>query len=302
MIPRIEDSERIGSTSADEEHPKECNRNNRPIPAEEANVHLGGHWGIVFPKPVYWHMNRTGDTPFLANDAKYGKVYNVANEKELLELVRLENGIMYQTHPRTKGSTGFPDKIRETEHFRDPRYFGAGWKAMPSDLSSPRLGERSLKLLDDMNNWGMKKRIFGEVDMFQIDSTHELYAHMNVNYVRIPALPSYDNYGQLLDAVTKGDFFVTTGEVLLPEVNIATGDAGSIVVKAKVQNTFPLQIAEIVWGDGTETHRQIFSLERTPAFATSTLEHRTTAPGWKWARYAVWDVAGNGAFVNPVTR
>ena len=37
MIPRIEDSERIGSTSADEEHPKECNRNNRPIPAEEAN-------------------------------------------------------------------------------------------------------------------------------------------------------------------------------------------------------------------------------------------------------------------------
>ncbi len=37
MIPRIEDSERIGSTSTDEEHPKECNRNNCPIPAEEAN-------------------------------------------------------------------------------------------------------------------------------------------------------------------------------------------------------------------------------------------------------------------------
>ena len=272
------------------------------IPAEEANVHLGGHWGVVFPKPVYWHMNRKSDTPFLANDAKYGKVYNVANQKELLEMVRLENGTMYQTHPRTKGSTGFPDEIRETDHFRDSHYFGAGWKAMPSDLSSPRLGERSLKLLDDMNNWGTKKRILGEVDMFQVDSTHELYAHMNVNYVRIPTLPSYDNYGQLLDSVTKGDFFVTTGEVLLPQVNIEAGDAATIVVKAKVQNTFPLQMAEIVWGDGTETHRQIFLLEHSQAFATSTMEHRTTAPGWKWARYAVWDVAGNGAFVNPITR
>jgi hypothetical protein len=26
------------------------------------------------------------------------------------------------------------------------------------------------------------------------------------------------------------------------------------------------------------------------------------APGWKWARIAVWDVAANGAFTNPVWR
>ena len=26
------------------------------------------------------------------------------------------------------------------------------------------------------------------------------------------------------------------------------------------------------------------------------------APKWKWARFAVWGVAGNGAFVNPVWR
>jgi hypothetical protein len=272
------------------------------IPAEEANVHLGGHWAIVFPKPVYWHMNRKADTPFQESDPRYGKVYNIANEKELLDMVRLENGFMYQTHPRTKGSTGFPDKIRETEHFRDPRYLGAGWKAMPSDLSSPRLGERSLKLVDDMNNWGMQKRIMGEVDVFQLDSTHELYAHMNVNYVRMPGLPTYDNYGQLLNAVAKGDFFITTGEVLLPEVNISTADPDAISVKANVINTFPLQMAEIVWGDGSETHRQIFPLTRTHAFSIGSMEHRTTAKGWKWARFAVWDVAGNGAFVNPVTR
>ena len=34
------------------------------IPSEEANVHLGGHWALVFPKPVYWFMNRPKDGAF----------------------------------------------------------------------------------------------------------------------------------------------------------------------------------------------------------------------------------------------
>ncbi len=39
------------------------------IPAEEANVHLGGHWALVFPKPVYWFMNRpkSADAAFEMN-------------------------------------------------------------------------------------------------------------------------------------------------------------------------------------------------------------------------------------------
>jgi hypothetical protein len=56
----------------------------------------------------------------------------------------------------------------------------------------------------------------GEVDVFQIDSTHELYAHMNVNYVKLPPLPAFDDYEKLLRALQRGDFFTTTGEVLLP--------------------------------------------------------------------------------------
>src|SRR5262249_13033326 len=143
------------------------------IPAEEANVHLGGHWALVFPKPVYWFMDHPPGTEFQATQAPYGRVYHVGKPTELLEMVRNEAGFMYQTHPRTKGSTGFPDEIRNTEYFRDARYLGAGWKAMPSDLSSPRLGERALKLVSDMNNWGLRKRLLGEVDVFQLDSTHE---------------------------------------------------------------------------------------------------------------------------------
>jgi hypothetical protein len=289
-----------------EEYFRACRAQSDPqflvIPSEEANVHLGGHWALVFPKPVYWHMDRPPGTEFQTSDPRRGTVYRAGNAAELLEMVRREKGYMYQTHPRTKGSTGFPDKIRETEHFRDPRYLGGGWKAMPSDLSSPRLGERALKLLDDMNNWGLKKRLIGEVDVFQLDATHELYAHMNVNYVRVPSLPAWDEYGRMLEALASGDYFVSTGEVLLPEVHVDAGVPGEIIVRAKVRYTFPLHMAEIVWGDGVQTFRQIFPLQATREFGESSFEWKTAAKDWKWARLAVWDAAGNGAWINPAWR
>ncbi len=272
------------------------------IPGEEANVYFGGHWALAFPKPVYWHMSRQPSQPFQQKDAKYGTVYNAADARELLDLVRAENAFVYQTHPRTKGSMGYPDKIRDSAHFLDAHWFGAGWKALPSDLSLPRLGERAFQLVDDMSNWGLRKQLMGEVDVFQIDSTHELYAHMNVNYVKLAALPAFDNYGQLLDALKRSQFFVTTGEVLLPEVSITEGAGGRIRVSARIRHTFPLQMAEIVWGDGERTFRKTVALTETRAFGDFTFTAEAEGGNWKWARLAVWDVAADGAFVNPVWR
>jgi len=271
------------------------------IPAEEANVYLGGHWSVAFPKPVFWYMSRKDSEPFSAKDAKYGTVYRTGNADELWDMVKRENGYVYQTHPRTKGSTGYPDKIRETAYFRDPRYWGTGWKAMPSDLSSPRLGERAFKTLDDMNNWGVKKRMLGEVDVFQIQESDELYAHMNVNYVKLPELPAFDNYGRLLDAVARGDYFISTGEILLPSVSVL-GDQGKIVVDTKTQYTYPLEMAEVVWGDGSQTSRKLIPLTDTHEFGEKSFHWDVEAKDWKWARVAIWDVAGNGAFTNPVWR
>ena len=269
------------------------------IPAEEANVHFGGHWAIIYPKPVYWFMDRPAGA-FVTEDAKYGRVYHAGNAAELLDMVRREGAWMYQTHPRTKGSTGYPDKIRETDHFRDPRWLGAGWKAMPSDLSLPHLSERSFRLLDDMNNWGLRKRLLGEVDVFQFDATHELYAHMNVNYVRAGRLPDWDHYARILEPLASGDYFVTTGEVLLPKVEIRASGADEITVRAHVAWTFPLKLAEIVWGDGERTRRETIPLETTRQFGQADFEWKAPARGWKWARLAVWDISGSGAFVNPV--
>jgi hypothetical protein len=271
------------------------------LPSEEANVYLGGHWSLMFPKPVYWFMKRPEGTPLKTTDPRYGTVYHIGSATDLLEMVRAEGGYIYETHPRTKGSTGYPDKILTTDYFRDPRYLGVGWKAMPSDLSLPRLGERSFKTLDDLNNWGYHKRMLGEVDVFQIDSTHELYSHMNVNYVRLEKLPAWGNYGQLLDAMAKGDYFITTGEVLLPQVRIG-GQGDQISVDANLRWTFPLKLAEVVWGDGTNINRTTIPLETTREFGSSSFQWQAQAPNWKWARLAVWDVAGNGGFTNPVWR
>jgi hypothetical protein len=271
------------------------------LPGEEANTFLGGHWGLVFPKPTYWYMHRKPGEAFRSVDAKYGTVYRVNDAKEVWDMVQTEHGLVYQTHPRTKGSTGYPDKIIDTEYFRDPRYLGVGWKAMPSDLSSPRLGERAFKTLDDVNNLGFKKRLLGEVDVFQLDTTHELYGHMNINYVRLPALPAFDHYGDLLDAIAKGDYFTSTGEIVLPAVDWKF-DGESIAAHVSASYTFPLKMAEIVWGDGSRTERQIFPLDTTREFGTANFDWSLRAPKWKWARLAIWDVAGNGAFTNPIWR
>ena len=182
------------------------------IPAEEADIYLGGHWALVFPHPVEWMQDRKAGQAFESADEKYGKVYRVSNADEMWKLVKAEGGFAYETHPRTKGSTGYPDKILDTDYFKDASYLGTGWKAMPSDLSSPRLGERAFKTLDDVNNLGLHKHLIGEVDVFQISAADELYAHMNINYLRLPAVPKFDDYGSILRAVAKGDGFITTGE------------------------------------------------------------------------------------------
>jgi hypothetical protein len=286
------------------EYYQECEARSGPdfliIPAEEADVYFGGHWALAFPKPVYWAMKRDSGE-WKSPDPTYGQVYRVRDAAELLKLVRAENAFVYETHPRTKGSTGFPDAILDTPWFADDHYRGAGWKQMPSDLSSPRLGERAFKVHDDLANRGFHKKLFGEVDVFQLDDTHELYAHMNVNYVRLPSLPSWRDYGQVLDALGRAEGFVTTGEILLPRVGWQPG-GDTVRVNADLRWTFPLRMAEIVWGDGERTHHHEIDLSTIGQYGERSYAWNAAAPNWKWARLAVWDVAGDGAFTNAIWR
>jgi hypothetical protein len=147
------------------------------------------------------------------------------------------------------------------------------------------------------------------VDVFKIDRTHELYAHMNVNYLKLDRLPRYDEGWQpVLDALRRGRFWVTTGEILLHDFTLGGKPAGETLasaagrpeLKADLEWTFPLRFAEVVSGDGKTVFRQRIDLSDTGPFGRRTLTLRPDLRGRTWARLEVWDIAANGAFTQPV--
>lgn len=280
------------------------------LPGEEPNSHFGGHWMNIFPKPVYWIMSRKKDQPFVEEHPVYGKVYRVGNKEEMLKLLELENGLAWTAHARIKGSTGYPDRYKDEDFFKSDRFLGAAWKPMPADLSQDRLGKRVLDVMDDMANWGHRKYVIGEADLFKIEPNYELYANMNINYLQLDKLPKFeDGWQPVLDAMEQGKFFVSTGEVLVPTFRVNGKGSGETVnldgsKKAEITLgldwTFPLSYAEIVSGDGEQVYRERMDLTSTEAFGSQEFVFKTDLKGRKWVRVEVWDAAVNGAFTQAV--
>ncbi|MCF3109446.1 hypothetical protein LL912_11730 [Niabella sp. CC-SYL272] len=280
------------------------------LPGEEVNNFYGGHWLALFPKPVYWVMSKKNDTPFLSQDPVYGKVYHVGTKEEMLRLLQLERGLAWVAHARTKASTGYPDQYREADFFKSDTYLGAAWKAIPADLSWTTLSKRVLHLMDDMANWGLKKYVLSESDIFTITRQNEMYAHLNINYLKLKKLPRYDQGWQpVLDVLRNGRFFVSTGEVLIPSFHIngkESGDTlklnatGKATISIQLRWTFPLRHAEIVSGDGKQVFRTPIPLNHTLPFGKQTFRWPVQLENRKWVRVEVWDVAANGAFTQPV--
>jgi hypothetical protein len=279
------------------------------LPGEEPNVHLGGHWISFFPKPVNWLLHPPEGTPFEQEVEGLGKVYAVHNADEIQLLMEREQGLMWTAHPRIKSSFGFPDKYKDREFYLSDRFLGAAWKAMPADLSLPRLGTRCLDLLSDMANWGQKKYVLGEVDVFKVMPEYELYGHMNINYLNLDAIPKFDDGWQpVLDALRQGRFFVSTGEVVIPEFQVGGKPSGESLPRpeglteltARVEWTFPPSFAEIITGDGTDVNRLRLDMTDHAAFGKTEIRLPVDLRKAKWVRLEVWDVAANGAFTQPV--
>lgn len=293
---------------------RECERlsggNFLLLPGEEPNNFFGGHWMNIFPKPVYWIMSRGKDEPFVEDHPVYGRLYRIANKEDMLKLLEIEKGLAWTAHTRTKGSTGFPDKYKEEAFFKSDRFLGAAWKALPADLSQPKLGKRALDLMDDMANWGLKKYMIAEADLFRVEPEYELYGHLNVNYLQLNQLPDFkDGWQPVLDVMEKGKFFSTTGEILLPvfQVNgVGSGETARVDAKGMAEIvletswTFPLSRIEIVSGDGKQVFRQVVDLNETKSFGKKTFRLPSDLKGRKWVRVEVWDVAVNGAFTQMV--
>ena len=280
------------------------------LPGEEPNVHLGGHWISFFPRPVMWVLKRAKGKPFIEEHPEYGRIYHLGSSEDVLKLMELEKGLMWAAHPRIKSSTGYPDRYRNKNFFTSDRYLGGAWKAMPADLSRPRMGWRVLDLLDDTSNWGAKKYIVGEVDIFQVDRTTEFYAHANINYLRLDSIPKYeDGWGSILKALRDGAFFISTGEILMPRFSIDDKQSGetltveeSGVAKMEVELTwtFPMSYYEIITGDGKKVFRERIELSDLGAFGKKKFNKKINLKGKKWIRFEAWDIATNGVISQPI--
>jgi hypothetical protein len=272
-------------------------------PWEEPSAYFGGHYNILFPKNVYWTKVRQPGQPFTEGDATYGTVYHTGSAEDVQKMMDGEGAYWYHAHPRTKGTTGYPDLIFDKAWTKNDRYLGVAFKpGMGMDLSESRLCEwRCFDATDTMNNRyagsGLRpKYIIADIDTYQKGPEDDLYPNFPVNYLKLDRVPGPDDdWTPVLSALRNGEFFVTTGEILIRNYR-----AGRRAVEADVDWTFPLSFVEIVWGDGKRIDRRIVSATDLPAFGSKHFTIPFDPNGKAWVRFAVWDSAGNGAFAQPV--
>ena len=96
-------------------------------------------------------------------------------------------------------------------------------------------------------------------------------------------------------ALRAGDFFVSTGEVLIRNFHADPGE-----IAADVDWTFPLEFVEVVWGDGQQVGRKVVRTTDGRAFGSRRFQIPVDLSKQKWVRLAAWDSAVNGAFTQPV--
>jgi hypothetical protein len=275
-------------------------------PWEEPSAYFGGHYNILFPKNVYWSKVRQPGQAFVENDPVYGKVYHTGSAEDVQKMMDAEGAYWYHAHPRTKGTTGYPDLIFDKSWTKSDRYLGVAFKpGMGMDLSESRMCEwRCFDVTDTMNNRyagsGLgPKYIIADIDTYQKGPEDDLYPNFPVNYLKMDKVPGPDeDWGPVLKALRDGSFFVTTGEILIPRYSVE-GTGTRLTVVADVEWTFPLSFVEVVWGDGKKIDRHVISATGLPAFGTKQFSIPFDPTGKVWIRFAVWDSAGNGAFTQP---
>lgn len=266
---------------------------------------LGGHTDLLFSHPVYWD-SRKGDQPFKEPNAKYGTVYHIGDAADFLRMATEEDILISMPHPRTKGSTGYPDTIRNEAFFNDPHYQGVGMRwGMGLDGSERRLCEyRCWPLLDDLSNWTVDrpiplKFITAISEVRYMGPGDDIYGSQPVSYVSLPKLPPATDPSPVIEALARGDSFWTTGEVLIRSLKLEGGKSGR-TLSAEVEWTYPLEFVELVWGDGKVTGRSVVPTRDLEAFSSHRFDLPIPAKGAKWVRFAAWDIASNGAVSQPM--
>jgi hypothetical protein len=155
-----------------------------------------------------------------------------------------------------------------------------------------------------MSNWtadrpGPPKYILSISEVRYQAPGDDIYASAPVSYVKLDRMPSPQDVSPVVKALMRGDYFVTSGEVLIPSYSVG-GSGARRTVEADVAWTFPLDFVEVVWGDGVKTGSRIVSATDLPPMGRHRFSIPFDAAGQKWVRFAAWDSAGNGALVQPM--
>ncbi len=273
---------------------------------------MGGHYDILMPRPVYWRPQRKPGEPLAYVHPRYGTVYNLGSPEDMMEMAEKEGVLISQPHPNAKRSTGYPEAIKDEPQFLHKNYHSLGYRwGMGIDASETRLGEyRFLSLWNKTNNWmaarGLPPKFALAISEARSDlgdrgkpPYDDVYGMSPVNYIKLDTVPSVDDMSSIIKALKEGEYFITTGEILIPSFEIL-GTGNNRTVIAEVEWTFPLDFVELVWGDGEKTGRKIISATEFPPFGKKRFELPFDATGKKWVRFAAWDVAMNGALVQPI--
>jgi hypothetical protein len=270
---------------------------------EEPTAYFGGHYNVMFPKNVYWSKVRNAGQPFTENVPGYGKAYHTGSTTDVQQMLDAENGYWFHAHPRTKGTTGYPDAIFDKPWVKNDRYLGIAFKpAMGDDLSNSRMcAWRCFDAIDTMNNMyantGLKpKFLIADVDTYRKGPEDDIYPGHPINYIRLDRLPGPTNdWTPILQSIRNGDFWVSTGEILIRNYAVqGTGAKRTIV--ADIEYTYPLEFVEVVTGDGKKVETQVVRATDTGSHGTKKISIPIDATGKVWVRFAAWDSAGNGAF------
>ena len=210
-LGRFTDQKDYGTASA-----KASDKDFLVTPWEEPSAYFGGHYNILFPKNVYWTKRRDAGQPFTENLTGFGKVYHTGSTADVQQMLDAEDGYWFHAHPRTKGTTGYPDAIFDKPWVRNDRYLGVAFKpGMGQDNSEARMCEfRCFDATDTMNNLiansGLRpKYIIADVDTYKKSPEDDLYPGHPVNYVKLDRVPGpTEDWRPILNALRNGDFWV----------------------------------------------------------------------------------------------
>lgn len=277
------------------------------LPWEEPSAFFGGHYNILYPRPLFYTKRRNNNQPATEQDPNYGTVHHLGSVEETQQMLDAADAYWYTAHPRTKSSAGYPDAYADKPFVANDRYLGIAFKpGMGMDLSEDRLAPwRTFDAIDELNNRYADsklkpKLLIGDVDTYQKWPHDDLFPGFTVNYLQLDRVPGTDeDWSPVISTLRAGKFFVTTGEIYIRNYAIK-GRGAERSVEADVDWTFPLEFVEVVIGDGTKVERKVIRATDLAPMGTKHFSIPFDATGRKWVRFAVWDSAVNGALAQPV--